>query len=83
MKFNNISLLILPFTVATAVHAADNIPTNTSLAPTGTIFRSGSIERSDAKRASELLDRAVDYIQHYGSEKSFGAFNDRKSVFVS
>jgi cytochrome c len=64
-------------TVASVVHAADNMAPNTL--PT----TMGAIERSEAKRATELLDRAVDYLQRYGPEKAFGAFGDRKSAFVS
>lgn len=43
----------------------------------------GAIERSAAKRAIELLDRAVDYLQKNGPEKSFAAFNDPKGPFVN
>lgn len=43
----------------------------------------GAIERSAAKRAIELLDRAVDYLQKNGAEKSFAAFNDPKGPFVN
>lgn len=42
----------------------------------------GSTERSQAKRASALLERAVDYMQKNGPEKSFAAFNDSKGSFV-
>lgn len=81
MKFNRIGLLILTLTsalsVAPVVNAADNMPTTAPAKPMG------AIERSDAKRATALLDRAVDYLQKNGPEKSFGAFNDRKGTFVS
>lgn len=42
----------------------------------------GAIERSQAKRASELLDRAVSFLSKNGAEKSFAAFNDPKGSFV-
>lgn len=42
----------------------------------------GAIERSQAKRATELLDRAVNYLGKNGAEKSFAAFNDPKGSFV-
>lgn len=43
----------------------------------------GAIERTEARRATELLDRAVDYLQKNGPEKSFAAFNDTKGAFVN
>lgn len=79
MKFNRLQLLTLALastlTVAPVANAADNMPTNTP--------STGSIERSDAKQATALLARAVDYLQKNGPEKSFGVFNDRKGTFVS
>lgn len=42
----------------------------------------GALERSQAKRATELLDRAVNYLGSHGAEKSFAAFNDPKGSFV-
>ena len=80
MKLNRLSLLILPLSIATAAHAADNISTNS---PSSAISHTGAIERSGAKRATDLMERAVDYLQKYGTEKSFSAFNERKSAFVS
>lgn len=77
MKFNRIGLLVLALTMAPVVNAADNMPTSTPAKPIG------AIERSDVKRASALLERAVDYLQKNGPEKSFSAFNDRKGTFVS
>ena len=80
MKLNRIGLLILTLTsalsVAPVVSAADNMPMAASPKPMG------AIERSDAKRATALLDHAVDYLQKNGPEKSFGAFNYRKGTFV-
>lgn len=43
----------------------------------------GSIERSEANRATGLLERAVDYLQKNGPEKSFAAFNDPNGPFVN
>lgn len=80
MKFNRIGLLTLALTsaltVAPVVNAAGNMPTNAPLKSVG------AIERSDAKRATALLESAVDYLQKNGPEKSFAAFNDRKGTFV-
>ncbi|MBU6465114.1 cache domain-containing protein [Simplicispira hankyongi] len=42
----------------------------------------GTIERSEAKRATALLDSAVSYLQKNGPEKSFAAFNDHKGPFI-
>lgn len=81
MKFNRIGLLTLALTSALAAacgaNAADNLPMNTVSKPIG------AIERSDARRAAALLERAVDYLQKNGPEKSFGVFNDRKGTFVN
>jgi cytochrome c len=81
MKINRIGLLILALTsaltVAPVVNAEDNMPVNVPSKP------GGAIERSNAKRATALLEHAVDYLQKNGPEKSFGVFNDRKGTFVS
>lgn len=42
----------------------------------------GSIERAQAKRATELLDSAVDYLQKNGPEKAFEKFNEPNGPFV-
>lgn len=42
----------------------------------------GALERAEAKRATELLDRAVEYLRMHGAEKSFAAFNDPQGAFV-
>ncbi len=42
----------------------------------------GSVERSHAKQAAELLDKAVAYLQANGAEQALAAFNDRKGPFV-
>lgn len=76
MKFNPISLLLLPLTFASAVYAAGNAPPTTSAVPMG------AIERAEAKRATELLDHAVEYLKANGPDQSFAAFNDRKGAFV-
>lgn len=41
----------------------------------------GSIERSKASRAAELLDAAVHYLRHNGPRQAFDAFNDSSSTF--
>lgn len=43
----------------------------------------GAIERSESKRAAELLDKAVGYLHKNGPAKSFAAFNDPKGAFVN
>ena len=43
----------------------------------------GSIERSEAKLANSLLDRAVEYLQQNSPEDSFKAFSDRSGKFVN
>ena len=81
MKFNRSHLLILALSSALAVgpiaNAADAMPT---YSPVKSI---GSIERSDAKQASALLERAVDYLEKNGPEKSFAVFSDRKGTFIN
>ena len=77
MKFKRLNWMLLLMSVASVVHAADTVPP--IMIPT----QMGAIERSEAMRATELLDRAIDYLQRYGPEKAFRAFNDRKSVFVN
>lgn len=77
MKRNRLGLLTLA--VISALIAA---PLSNAAEVTAT-KQLGTIERSEAKRATELLDRAVDYLQKNGPEKSFGAFNDPKGSFVN
>ena len=43
----------------------------------------GAIERTQAKRATDLLEQAVDYFQKNGPAKSYAAFNDPKGQFVN
>jgi cytochrome c len=87
MKLNRLGLLLFFLASVNVAYSSENIPAGTSsalvTAERPTIFRSGAIERSDAKRASDLLERAVDYLQTNGPEKAFGAFSERKSDFVS
>jgi len=63
-----LAVISLPTIFAAEVVAASNL---------------GAIERSEAKRATELLDRAVIYLGKNGAEKSFAAFNDQKGSFVN
>jgi len=79
MKRNRLGLLTLAvvsaFIAAPAIHASED----TVMKTVGV----GVVERSEAKRATELLDRAADYLQKNGPEKSFAAFNDTKGSFVN
>lgn len=76
MKRNRLSLLTLA--VVSALIAA---PLANAVEATATQGL-GAIERSEAKRATELLERAVDSLQKNGPEKSFAAFNDPKGPFI-
>lgn len=62
--------------------AAISLPTTYAAEVAVTASR-GAIERSQARRATELLDRAVIYLAKNGAEKSFAAFNDPKGSFVN
>lgn len=42
----------------------------------------GSVDRSKASRASELLEAAVAFLRHNGPEAAFSAFNDPKGSFI-
>lgn len=42
----------------------------------------GSIERAQAKRATELLDSAVEYLKKNGPEQAFAKFNEPAGPFV-
>jgi cytochrome c len=77
MKLNRVFLLALFSASVFSAYAADKLPADSSTAPMG------AIERSEAKKASELLDRAVDYLTINGPEKSEAVFSDRKGVFVN
>ena len=87
MKIYRLGMMILPFIFATAVNAVENTQSNFQHESVGEvegtpILHSGAIERSNNKRASALLDQAVDYMRKNGSKKAFSAFNDRKGEFV-
>ncbi len=83
MKRNRLGLLTLAlFSTLLAAPVANAADTAAATA-TATTPRLGSIERAKAKRATELLDRAVDFLQKNGPEKSFAAFNDSKGLFVN
>lgn len=76
MKRNRLGLLTL--TVLSALIAAPiaYASDDTAAKPLG------AIERAEAKHATALLDRAVDYLQKNGPEKSFAMFNDANGPFV-
>lgn len=77
MKHNRLGLITLAVVsallAAPAIHAADDAAAHPL----------GAIERSEVKRATELLEHAVDYLQKNGPEKSFAVFNDPKGAFVN
>lgn len=77
MKRNRLGLLTLA--VVSALIAAPLANAAGDAAPKSV----GAIERSEAKRATALLDRAADYLQKNGPEKAFAAFNDPKGAFVN
>jgi cytochrome c len=81
MKSNRISALILAlmstFALAPLAAAPVDAPVAAPQKPLG------SVERSDVKQVAALLERAVDYLEKNGPERSFAAFNDRKGTFVS
>lgn len=67
-------------TLAVAI-AATSLPI-TYAADVAVTASLGALERSQAKRATELLDHAVNYLEKNGATKSFVAFNDPKGSFV-
>jgi cytochrome c len=75
MKLNHRNLLIL--SLGTALFAAPLAYAATDGAPA-----KGSVERSHARQASALLDRAATHLQAKGPDGSLAAFNDRKSGFA-
>jgi cytochrome c len=79
MKIRQIAALILALSSAVAVAPVAGAATATPASPAPL----GATERSEIKQATALLDRAVDYLQANGPEKSLVAFNDRKGTFVS
>lgn len=76
MKIKQIAALILALSSAAAMAPV-------AAAAPASPAALGAIERSDARQATVLLDRAVDYLQAHGPEQSLVAFNDRKGTFVS
>ena len=75
MKLNNRNLLILALGAALsacplAYAIADSAPTK------------GSVERSHARQASALLDRAAAHLQAKGPEQALAAFKDPEGGFV-
>lgn len=75
MKPNNRNLLILSLGAALcagplAYAATDGTPVK------------GSVERSHARQASALLERAVAHLQTNGPDQALTVFNDRKGGFV-
>jgi cytochrome c len=79
MKIKKMAVILLALgsALTTTTRAADAPATIADSAPLG------AIERSEARQATALLQRAVDYLQANGPEKSLAAFNDRKGTFVS
>ena len=77
MKFNRIALLVLSLSAAWVANAAEDLPASPALKHVG------AFERMDIRRADELLERATDYLQKYGTEQSFRVFDDRRGPFVS
>ncbi len=76
MKLNRVLLLAFFSAAIFSAYAADKSPADSS-APLG------AIERGEAKKANELLERAVDYLKINGPEKSEAVFSDRKGAFVN
>lgn len=75
MKPNNRNLLI--FSLGAALCACPLAYAATDGAPA-----KGSVERSHAREANALLDRAAAHVQSKGPEQAIAAFNDRKGEFV-
>ena len=75
MKLNNRNLLV--FSLGALLSAAPLAQANADTAQA-----KGSVERNEARQASNLLERAVAHLQSNGPEQSLAAFNDRKGGFV-
>jgi len=75
MKLNNRNLLIL--TLGAALSGSPFAFAATDGAPT-----QGSVERSHARQASALLDRAAIYLQAKGPEQALAGFKDPEGGFV-
>jgi cytochrome c len=80
MKTYHHGLLMLAWSAALAVAPCLPAAAGEITAATQPI---GSIERAEAKNATALLDRAVEYLQSKGPERAFAAFNNRQGAFVS
>ena len=70
------SLLTATSAATTTAYAADKVNENT-------IKHAGAIERDGIKRSTELLNRAVLFLNKNGPEKAFSAFNDHNGSFVN
>ncbi len=75
MKLNNRNLLIL--TLGAALSGSPLAYAATDGAPA-----KGSVERSHAREASALLDRAAAHLQAKGPDQALNAFKDRNGGFV-
>ena len=75
MKLNNRNLLIL--TLGAALGGCPLAYAATDAAPA-----KGSVERSHAREASALLDRAAAHLQAKGPDQALNAFKDRNGGFV-
>lgn len=75
MKLNNRNLLILALGAALCASPL-------AYATTEGAQGKGSVERSHARQASALLDRAVAHLQSNGPEQALASFNDRQGGFV-
>jgi cytochrome c len=80
MKTTHYGLVLLAWSAALAV--APCLPA--AAADTAVAAQPvGSIERGEAKNATALLERAVEFMQSKGPEQAFAAFNNRQGPFVS
>ena len=75
MKLNNRNLLTLM--LGAAISASPLVYAVTDNAPA-----KGSVERSHARQASALLERATAHLKANGTEQALAAFNDRQGSFV-
>jgi cytochrome c len=75
MKLNHRNLLILSLGAALCASPLAYSATDGAQAK-------GSVERSHARQANALLDRAATHLQQAGPEQALAAFNDRKGGFV-
>ncbi len=75
MKLDNRNLLILMLGAALCASPL-------TFAATDGATAKGSVERTHARQASTLLERAVAHLQANGPDQSLSAFNDRNGDFV-